>query len=178
MTSNRLVLTILLVAVLLGAASAGAATAGDELASQLKQRVGEVLAGTRPMSEVRVEAVWNRPEKHDLVVLGSGAGVWNLNKQFRLSDRELRAMLQLLVSRGYFELPEHPKPTKALPQAPVVLRAIILRVGDLARTVAQNTRVLTLKSFDDMWATSSRCVRSRPRPESQPRPSRTAFARS
>lgn len=153
MPSNRLVLTVSLAVVLLGATWPGVATAGDELASQLKQRVGEVLAGSRPMSEIRVEAVWNRPDKHDLIVLGSGAGVWNLNKQFRLTDREMRAMLQLLVSRGYFELPEHPKPTKAsdhVPQAPVILRAIIVRVGDLERTVAQNTRVLVLQSFDDM----------------------------
>lgn len=149
MTSFRRVLTSVLALILLG----GAVAHADELASTLKRRVEEVLAGARPMAEVRLEVVWGQAGRHELVVLGSGVGIWNLDTQFKVGESELRAALELLVKGGYFEMEERPKPKKTpepQPHGPKLLRAVILRVGDAERAVTQTDRVLTLAALEKL----------------------------
>lgn len=129
--------------------------AGDDSVSALRKRADEVLAGTRPLSEVRIEVVWTKPGKHHLLVWGSGGGVWNHERQFRLSEKDLRAMLKLLVKRGFFEMPDKPKPgaptpPRSQPQAPQVLRAVAVRIGELEKLVSQNNRVRTFQPLDDL----------------------------
>lgn len=134
---------------------AGWASAAGEPVSALRRRAEEVLAGTRPMSEVRIEAVWAQPGRHGLVIWGSGAAVWNNQTQFRLQEKELRSVLEVLLTRGFFEMPDKPKPhaekpSERQPQAPQVLRAIEVRIGDLSKLVSQNNRVLTLKPLEGL----------------------------
>lgn len=146
---HRVILAILL------AAGVGSAWAAGEPPSPLRIRADEVLAGSRPLGEVRLEAVWTRPGKHHLVVWGSGVGLWNREKQFKLSNKEVRSLLELLVTGGYFELPDKPAPPWGTPagrqpQAPQVLRAIGVKIGDLSKLVSQNNRVPKLESFDKL----------------------------
>ncbi|HPC84739.1 MAG TPA: hypothetical protein P5234_11315 [Thermoanaerobaculaceae bacterium] len=132
---------------------AGSAARGDELAARLKQRVGEVLAGERPLAEVRLELVWSKPDRRALLVLGSGVGVWNLERQFKASEKDVRAALEILRGGGYFEMDEQPRPNRAAgrqPQGPRVLRAVVLRVGDLERSVSQTDRVEPLPALETM----------------------------
>lgn len=151
MLTNRVSTGLLGACVLL----AGWVSAAGEPVSALRVRADEVLAGTRPMSEVRIEVVWAQPGRHGLVIWGSGAGVWNQKTQFRLKEQELRSVLELLVARGYFEMPDKPKPhaekpSERQPQAPQVLRAIEVRIGDLSKLVSQNNRVLTFKPLEGL----------------------------
>lgn len=130
---------------------ASVAARGDELGTSLRKRVEEVLAGRRPLSEVRLEVVGGRPDRGSLVVYGSGVGVWNQEKQFLLSDGEHKELLKRTLAAGLYEMPERPRPEKEprpAPDAPVVIRAVSVKVGDLERTVAQNDRVWTLPALE------------------------------
>lgn len=143
------VTVMMLAVIVLAAVPAGA----DELGSQLKQRVTEVLAGTRPLSEVRLDVVWASRGRNSLTVYGSGVGVWNQEKQFKLSSRQHKKLLERLVERDYFAMPERPKPTAAperVPQGPRVLRSVTLRVGDLERSVLQTDRVPALAVLESL----------------------------
>lgn len=147
---------VLVASLLLGLVSfpSGAAR-GDELATTLRKRVEEVLAGRRPLSEVRLEVVGGRPNRQSLVVYGSGVGIWNQEKQFVLAPAEHKELLRRTVGAGLFEMPERPKPERNVepsPNAPVILRAVAVRVGELERTVAQNDRVGTLPALETLVA--------------------------
>lgn len=130
---------------------ANGAARADELATTLKKKVEEVLAGQRPLSEVRLEVVGGRPNRRGLVVYGSGVGVWNQEKQFVLAPDEHKELLRRTVAAGLFEMPERPRPEKSVeprPNAPVIVRAVAVRVGELERIVAQNDRVWTLPALE------------------------------
>ncbi len=131
--------------------SANGAVLGDELATTLKTRVEEILAGKRPLSEVRLELVGGRPNRRSLVVYGSGVGVWNQEKQFDLAPAEHKELLRKTVTAGLFEMPERPRPEASVgpsPNAPVILRAVAVRVGELERIVSQNDRVRMLPALE------------------------------
>ena len=134
---------------------ANGAVRGDELATALKKKVEEVLAGQRPLSEVRLEVVGGRPNRRGLVVYGSGVGIWNQERQFVLAPEEHRELLRRTVAAGLFEMPERPRPERNVepsPNAPVIVRAVAVRVGELERTVAQNDRVGTLPALEALVA--------------------------
>ena len=144
--------SLALAAVLLPLAN-GAARA-DELQPNLRKRVEEVLAGQRPLSEVRLEVVGGRPDRRGVVVYGSGVGIWNQEKQFLLSPEEHKELLKRTLAAGLYEMPERPRPGKEprpapdAPSAPVIIRAVSVKVGELERTVAQNDRVRTLPALE------------------------------
>lgn len=127
---------------------------GDELQPNLRKRVEEVLAGQRPLSEVRLEVVGGRPDRRGVVVYGSGVGIWNQEKQFLLSPEEHKELLKRTLAAGLYEMPERPRPGKEprpapdAPSAPVIIRAVSVKVGELERTVAQNDRVRTLPALE------------------------------
>ncbi len=128
---------------------------GDELATRLKQQVNEVLAGQRPMAEVTLDVIGGRPDRGHLTVYGSGVGILNRQKQFSLLPEEHRELLKRLVTSGFFEMPERPKPAKETepsPDAPAILRSVGVKVGDLERVVAQNNKVWTLPALDALVA--------------------------
>ena len=128
---------------------------GDELATRLKQQVNEVLAGQRPPAEVTLEAIDGRPGRGHLTVYGSGVGVWNREKQFALTPDEHKGLLKRLVTSGLFEMPERPRPAKETepsPDAPAILRAVGVKIGDLERVVAQTNRVWPLPALDALVA--------------------------
>lgn len=131
------------------------AARGDELATNIKKRVEEVLAGQRPLSEVRLEIVGGRPNRQGLVVYGSGVGIWNQEKQFVLAPEEHKELLRRIVAAGLFEMPERPRPERSAepsPNAPVIVRAVAVRVGELERIVAQNDRVWTSPALEALVA--------------------------
>jgi len=131
------------------------AARGDELATTLKKRVEEVLSGQRPLSEVRLEVVGGRPNRQSLVVYGSGVAIWNQEKQFVLPPAEHKELLRRTVGAGLFEMPERPRPARNVepsPNAPVIVRAVSVRVGELERTVAQNDRVGTFQGLETLVA--------------------------
>lgn len=136
---------------LLASLAAGGAAFGDELATKLKQRVDEVLAGSRPLADVRLDVVWAQANRSALTVYGSGVGTWNHEKQFQLKAAGFKEMLRLLGKFGYFDMPENPKtvpePGK-VPHGPRIMRAVAVRVGDLQRNVVQSDRVYTLPALD------------------------------
>jgi hypothetical protein len=142
----------LVVAVVLAlVSSANGAARADVLATTLEKRVEEVLAGQRPLSEVKLEVVGGRPNRGSLVVYGSGVGVWNQEKQFVLAPEEHKELLRRLLAAGLFEMPERPRPERKAgpsPNAPVIVRAVAVRVGELERVVAQNDRVGTLPALE------------------------------
>ena len=134
--------------------SSGAAC-GDELATTLRKRVEEVLEGERPLSEVRLEVVGGRPNRQSLVVYGSGVGVWNQERQFDLAPALHKELLRRTVLAGLYEMSERPKPERNVersPNAPVIVRAVSVRVGELERTVAQNDRVGTFQALETLVA--------------------------
>jgi hypothetical protein len=148
---SRVVLPVLLTLVTL----ASGVARGDELASSLKKRVEEVLAGQRPLAEVRLEVVGGRPNRRGLIVYGSGVGIWNQEKQFALAPEELKELLRRTVAAGLFEMPERPRPERSAepsPNAPVIVRAVAVRVGELERIVGQNDRVWTLPALEALVA--------------------------
>jgi len=142
---------LLLAALLLPFGVGSGAARGDELGTSLRKRVEEVLAGQRPLSEVRLEVVGGRPDRRGLVVYGSGVGVWNQESQFVLSEGEHKELLRRTLAAGLYEMPERPRPEKEprpAPDAPVIIRAVSVKVGDLERIVAQNDRVWTLPALE------------------------------
>lgn len=147
--------TLKLVAIVgvLASLAAGGVAFGDELATKLKQRVDEVLAGTRPLGDVRIEVIWAQVDRRALTVYGSGVGTWNHEKQFQLKAAEFKEMLRRLDKFGYFDMPEKPKfvpePSKA-PLGPRIMRSVAVRVGDLERNVLQTDRVYTLPALDTL----------------------------
>lgn len=128
---------------------------GDELATKLKQQVNEVLAGQRPLAEVTLDVIDGRPGRGHLTVYGSGVGIWNREKQFALRPEAHKELLRRLVTSGLFEMPERPRPAKETepsPDAPAILRAVGVRIGDLERVVAQTNRVWPLPALEALVA--------------------------
>jgi len=125
----------------------------DELGDALKGRVQEVLDGKRSLAEVRIEVVAGRPNRRGLTIYGSGVGTWNQEKQFVLSPDTHRELLKKLLASGLFDMPEKPKPPRQVEMnPPVVVRSVGVRVGELERTVSQNTRVWPLAALEQLVA--------------------------
>lgn len=136
---------------LLASLAVGGVALGDELAAKLKVRVDEVLAGKRPLAEVRLDVALAQADRRVLTVFGSGVGVWNRAKQFQIKAAELKEMLGRLDKYRYFDMPENPKsvpePSKA-PHGPRIMRSVGIRVGDLQRNVLQTDRVYALPALE------------------------------
>jgi hypothetical protein len=148
---RSLIVPILLVLLSLGNGPA----LGDELAMRLKQQVNEVLDGQRPLAEVTLDVIGGRPGRSSLIVYGSGVGIWNREKQFSLTPDEHKELLKRLVASGLFEMPERPRPAKETepsPDAPAILRAVGVKIGELERIVAQSNRVWPLPALDALVA--------------------------
>ncbi len=125
----------------------------DELGAALKGRVQEVLDGKRPLAEVRIEVVGGRPNRRGLTIYGSGVGTWNQEKQFVLSAETHRELLKKLLASGLFDMPEKPKPPRQVEMnPPVIVRSVRVLVGELERTVSQNTRVWPLAALEQLVA--------------------------
>lgn len=139
--------------ILWGAMVAIAAAVGaDELGARLEQRVGEVLAGKVPVTEVRIDVVWANPGRTSLQVFGNGVAIWGREKQFSLTETQILALLPLFGKHGFYAMPERPAPKweKRQPEGPVIMRAVVLTVGDLSKEVLQTDRVPTLQPFEDL----------------------------
>ncbi len=138
------------------AAPAQVLPASDPRAQQLSERLDQALAGRFPLSEARLEVMGSgRPDWRSLVVFGRGVGIWNAERQFALSKKQVRALLGLLRDGGFCRMPERlggaPGPaSQPGPAAVEVTRAVTLGLGDLSRQVAQLNRGEQSAAFADL----------------------------
>lgn len=131
---------------------AGVAIGADDAAMQLKGRLDEVLAGKRPLAEVRIDAVWSGQGHTSLTVFGNGVGIVNRERQFQVAPAEQRTLLKLFTRHGFFEMPEKPKPPAAARpvNGPAIMRAVSLTIGDLSKSVLQTDKVNTLPALETL----------------------------
>lgn len=139
-----------------GGSPAQASLPADPRAQQLSERLDQALAGRFPLSEARMEVMGSgRPEWRSLVVFGRGVGIWNGERQFALSKKQVRALLSLLKAGDFCRMPERlggaPGPVRQPgPAAVEVTRAVTLGLGDLSRQVAQLNRGEQSAAFEDL----------------------------
>lgn len=126
----------------------------EDPGAQLRARVDEVLSGKRPLSEVRIDAIWSHRGQTSLTVFGNGVGILSNERQFQVSQKEQRNLLKLFVQHGFFTMPEKPRPPAvASPvNGPAIMRAVTLAVGDLSKSVLQTDRVNTLPALEALVA--------------------------
>lgn len=138
-----IVLAALAVVLPAGAAPAQVPPSSDARAQQLTERLDQALAGRFPLSEARLEVMGSgRADWRSLVVFGRGVGIWNAERQFALSKKQVRALLALLRDGGFCRMPERlggaPGPgSQPGPAAVEVTRAVTLGLGDVSRQVVQ-----------------------------------------
>lgn len=143
----RVVVLFMLLAV-----AAGAGPAADP-GVVLEQRVAGILGGEIPLADMSIEVIWSHVGRSRLRIWGNGVGIWNGERQFRLSAEELRGVLSLFGKHGFFTMPDRPRPSKqggVAANPPALMRSVQLTIGDVSKLVVQNSRVNTLQALEDL----------------------------
>jgi len=132
--------------------------ADKDPASEFKTRLERVAKNPSLWDTVRVEADGRlAKDVRSLTVYGRGVGIWNGERQFSLTEKEVGTVLRLLVEGGFADLPEllggeeddedggHEKPLDRHPprgEAPrYLLRTLTVSLDGLSRTVIQEAEV-------------------------------------
>jgi len=125
---------------------------------ELESRLESALTNDRALHSVRLEVVdGERRDPESMVVYGSGVGIWEHDRQFQTSEKQVRKALRLLERSGFPSMPDRvkgPRPADAEeggePDATVLVRFVTLTVGGLTKTVVQDNKAYPLESFEDL----------------------------
>jgi len=93
-----------------------------------------------------------------LTVYGRGFGVWNRERQIKLSEKQVRSCLQLLEKYDLLSMPERigSEPTDERGRVPgevtQLIRSVTLVIGEMSRTVEQDNKAPESAALREMVA--------------------------
>ncbi len=97
------------------------------------------------------------PDPPELIVYGSGVGVWARTRQFPVTEKQMLKALKLLDRAGFASMPDHvkgPKPAHVEaggePDSALIVRAVTLTIGGTSKTVIQDNKAWKLESFEKL----------------------------
>jgi len=97
------------------------------------------------------------PDPPEMIVYGSGVGVWARTRQFPVPEKQMLKALKLLDRAGFASMPDHvrgPKPAHVEeggePDSTMIVRAVTLTIGPFSKTVIQDNKAWKLESFEKL----------------------------
>ena len=105
-----------------------------------------------------IEAIdGEHPDPPEMIVYGSGVGVWARTRQFPVTEKQMLKALKLLDRAGFASMPDHvkgPKPAHVEeggePDSTQIVRAVTLTIGTFSKTVIQDNKAWKLESFEKL----------------------------
>jgi hypothetical protein len=108
----------------------------------LEASFGEILAGKRPGEDLRIDVECRTPEGYlSGTVFGSGVGVWQRTRHFRLGPEDMERLLRAFPRHGFFTMKELYGPAREEGELAItVLCTVALTIGEASRRVTQVDR--------------------------------------
>ena len=127
-------------------------------ADQLAKKLHAVVQAKKVPQNLWIETIdGERPDPPDMIVYGSGVGVWARTRQFHFTEKQMLKALKLLDRAGFASMPDRvkgPKPAHieegGEPDSTMIVRAVTLTIGGLSKTVIQDNKAWKLESFEKL----------------------------
>ena len=127
-------------------------------AGQLAKKLHTIVQEKKVPQDLWVETIDGEgPDPREMIVYGSGVGVWAGTRQFPVTEKEMLKALKLLDRVGFASMPDRvkgPKPAHVEeggePDSTMIMRAVTLTIGDLSKTVIQDNKAWKLESFEKL----------------------------
>jgi hypothetical protein len=109
---------------------------------ELQQALADVLAGKRTLDDVRIDVHWAGNVKGAAATVhGNGVGIWQRNKQFRLTKEQVLGLLKVLDEGKFLAMPDRfggmAKPGVRPGPPERLLGGVALRIGGLSKGALQ-----------------------------------------